>query len=155
MKPILALVLFSNLLFANYSIYFQGIKLGEVENFDSLERGCLEATVTNSIARFLLGKDKFVFYNDNYKGSTKQKDTKYKRDKYHIITILKKAANNTIKNERIPISEGKFIDVKLEDKYKFTYNSKGKIKSDGYFTMKNNELKEFVEEVNSIEIIKN
>ncbi|MGB1285255.1 MAG: hypothetical protein ACPG7F_01880, partial [Aggregatilineales bacterium] len=43
--------------------------------------------------------------------------------------------DNDIQNERIKIKENKFIDVKFDENYKFTYNSKNRIKSDGYFVM--------------------
>ena len=155
MKFILTLLLLSNFLFASYTIKYQGLTLGTIKNFDTLKDNYLEADVTNKIARLLLGKDKFVFYNEDYTGKKDNKDTKYKKDKYAIVYILQKAAANDIQNERIKIKENKFIDVKFDKNYKFTYNSKNRIKSDGYFVMNNAELDLLVEEVNSIKIIKN
>ena len=60
-----------------------------------------------------------------------------------------------MKNERIEVKKNKFIDVKFDKNYKFIYNSKNRIKSDGYFEMKNGELETLVEDVNSIKIVKN
>ena len=155
MKYILTFLIFTNLAFANYSLYFNSIKLGEIENFNTLEQNYFKAKVTNSFARFLLGKDYVIYYNDQYKNNKKDSNTKYKKDKYQIITILKKAGKNDTKSERINISEKKFIDVSFDKNYKFKYNSKGRIKSDGYFEMKNGKLIKLIETVNSIEISKN
>lgn len=155
MKTILTILLFTNLAFASYTIKYQGLTLGTIKNFDTLKDNYLEADVTNSIARFLLGKDKFVFYNEDYKGKKDDSNTKYKKDKYAIVYILQKAAANDIKNERIEVKKNKFIDVKFDKNYKFIYNSKNRIKSDGFFEMKNGELETLVEDVNSIKIVKN
>jgi hypothetical protein len=73
MKKILALLLLTNFLFASYTIQYQGLNLGTIKNLDTLKDNYLEADVTNKIARFLLGKDKFVFYNEDYKGTKKIK----------------------------------------------------------------------------------
>ena len=155
MKFILTLLLLTNFAFASYTIKYQGLTLGTITNFDTLKDNYLEADVTNKIARFLLGKDKFVFYNEDYKGKKNDKNTKYKKDKYAIVDILKKAASNNIKNERIEVKKDKFIDVKFDKNYKFIYNSKNRIKSNGYFEMKDGELLSLIETINSIEIIKN
>jgi len=155
MKFLLILLLFTNFVFASYTIKYQGLTLGNIENFDTLKDNYLEANVTNKIARFLLGKDKFVFYNEDYIGTKNDKNTKYKKDKYAIVYILQKAAVNDIKDERIEVKKNKFIDVKFDNNYKFIYNSKNRIKSDGYFEMKDGVLELLVEEVNSIKIIKN
>ncbi|MFA9373268.1 MAG: hypothetical protein ACERKK_03820 [Poseidonibacter sp.] len=154
MKYLLSLILLTNIAFASYIIEFKGLEIGEIKNFNSLEQNYLEADVTNSIARFLLGKDKFVFYNEDYNGLKNDDNTKYKKDKYAIIYILKKAAANNTKDERLQIKENKYIDIKFDTNYKFKYTSKDKIKSEGFFVMKDGKLETFIEEVNSINIIK-
>lgn len=153
MKLLLSLLIMTNLAFASYTISFKGINLGEIENFDSLEKNYLEAKVTNTIARFLLGKDKFVFFNDDFKGE-RNDDTKYKKDNYAIIYILKKAAKNDVKSEKIEVKKDKFIEVNFDNNYNFVYNSKGRIKSKGTLEMENGTLKSLIETVNDIEIIK-
>ncbi|MGB5792075.1 hypothetical protein [Poseidonibacter sp.] len=154
MKYLLSLILLTNIAFASYIIEFKGLEIGEIKNFNSLEQNYLEADVTNSIARFLLGKDKFVFYNEDYNGLKNDDNTKYKKDKYAIIYILKKAAANNTKDERLQIKENKYIDIKFDTNYKFKYTSKDRIKSEGFFVMKDGKLETFIEEVNSINIIK-
>ncbi|WP_121627042.1 hypothetical protein [Poseidonibacter antarcticus] len=154
MKLLLMILLISNFAFASYTIKYHGLELGTINNFDTLKDNYLEANVTNTLAKFLLRRDKFVFYNEDYKGKKDDENTKYKKDKYAIVYILKKAATNDIKDERIEIKKNKFIDVKFDKNYKFIYNSKNRIKSDGYFVMKNGKLEKLIETVNSIEITK-
>lgn len=154
MKLILTILVFTNLAFASYTIKYHGLELGTIDNFDTLKDNYLEANVTSKIAKFLLRKDKFVFYNEDYKGKKDDKDTKYKKDSYAIVYILNKAASNDIKDERIEVKKNKFIEVKFDKNYKFIYNSKNRIKSDGYFVMKDGKLQSLIETVNSIEITK-
>lgn len=154
MKFILTILIITNFAFANYTISYKGIELGEIKNFDTLEKNYLEADVTNTIAKLLLGRDKFVFYNEDF---TQQKDKdkiKYKKDNYAIIYILQKAIKNDVKSEKIEVKKDKFITVSFDENFKFIYNSKGKIKSKGHLQMENGHLKELVETVNGIEITK-
>lgn len=155
MKFILTLLLLTNLAYASYTIKYQGLELGTIDNFETLKDNYLEANVTNKLARLLLGKDKFVFYNEDYKGTKDDENTKYKKDKYAIVYILKKASSNDTKDERIEVKKDKFIDVKFDKNFKFIYNSRNRIKSKGYFEMKDGELEVLIEDINSIKIIKN
>lgn len=154
MKFILTILLLTNFAFASYTIKYQGLSLGIIKNFDTLKDNYLIADVTNKIARFLIGKDKFVFYNEDYKGITNDKNTKYKKDKKAIIYILQKAAANDTKNERLQIKKDKFIDVTFDKNYKFIYNSENEIRSKGYFEMQDGQLLTLKEEMYSIEITK-
>ena len=154
MRILITTLLLTSFAFANYTIKFKGITLGEIENFKSLEENYLEAKVTNSIARFLLGKDKFVFYNEDFKNKKSDKNTKYKKDKYAIIYILKKAMANDVKTEKLEVKKDKFITVSFDENFKFVYDSKGRIKSEGYLEMKDNSLLKLVENINDIEISK-
>ncbi len=153
-KLILTFILMINFSFASYSISYKGITLGEIKDFDSLDKNYLEADVTNFIARMLLGKDKFVFYNDDYKGSTNDKNIKYKKDKYAIIYLIKKAFANDIKSEVIEVKKNKFITISHDKNFNFVYNSKGRIKSKGYLEMKGGKFIKFIEEKNNIKISK-
>ena len=156
MKYIFTVLILATFANASYSIYFTGIKLGDIENFNTLKDNYLEAKVTNSVARFLLGKDKFVYYDeDDYTGKKDDENTKYKKDKYGIITILKKASSNDLKNERIIVKKDKYVDVELKENYKFKYTSKGKIKSDGFFIMEKGKLITLKETINNIQITEN
>lgn len=153
MKTIILLALLVNFSFGKYLVSYMGITLGEAENLDTIKQNYLKADVTNSIAKLLLGKDIFVFYNESYKGKFRD-NIKYKKDSRAIIYLLKKATQNNIKEkERVVFKKGKYIDViKQKDKYIFTYYSHDKVKSKGYFIIKNGELQILKEEKNNIEI---
>lgn len=154
MKYFLSILLMANFAFANYTISYKGIELGEIKNFDTIKDNYLEADVTNSIARLLLGRDKFVFYNEEFKGVKDKKNIKYKKDKYAIIYILKKATSNDMKAEKIEVKKDKVIEVFYDKNFQFVYNSKGKIKSKGHLEMIDGQLNELIETKNDIEIIK-
>ncbi len=155
MKKLLITFIFTlNFALASYSISYKGITLGEIKNFKSLDENYLEADVTNFLAKVLLGKKKFVFYNEDYKGKKNDKETKYKKDKYAIIYLIKKAFANDVKSEVIEVKKNKFITIKHDKNFNFIYNSKGRIKSKGYLEMKDDKFIKFVEEKNNIKISK-
>ena len=156
MKYIFTTLILVNFAYANYTLYFSGIKLGELKSFDTLQENYIQAEVTNSIARFLLRKDHFIFYNDKFSKEKNKEQVKYKKDKNHIITILKKAVNNDLKTPQIiQINKDKYINIVFDKVYKFQYFRSGKIKSKGEFEIEDNILLRFEEERNSIKILKN
>jgi len=155
MKLIFMMLVIINFSYANYSIYFSGIKLGVAKNFDTLNDHYLKADVTNSIAKLLLGRDTFIFYDEKFSLKKDKTNIKYKKDKNQIIEILRRATNNNLKPGRITINEKKHIDISFDKNYKFKYTSDDRIKSEGHFTVKDGELIKFIETVNNIEISKN
>lgn len=155
MKLILTFLFFINLAFANYSVYFTGIKLGEAKNFDTLNDHYLKADVTNSVARLLLGRDTFIFHDEEFNLQKDEENIKYKKDKNLIIELLRRAVNNELKPGRIVINDKKFIDVTFDKNYKFKYTSDKKIKSEGYFIIEDGVLTKFIETKNNIEISQN
>lgn len=155
MKYLLALILFSSLSFANYSIYYTGVELGKIKNFDTLNENYLKAEVSNSIARFLLGKDYLILHNKQFNHKKNKSKYKYKKESSQIITILKKAYDGTLKPGVYQIDKIKSIKVTFDKHYNFVYTRKGKVKSEGYFIMKDGELVKLIEEKNDIEISKN
>ncbi|GGD35606.1 hypothetical protein GCM10012288_06890 [Malaciobacter pacificus] len=155
MKSIFVLLIFINFSFASYSVYFTGIKLGEAKDFETLNEHYLKADVTNSIAKFLLGRDTFIFHDEKFSLKKDKENIKYKKDKNQIIEVLRRAKNNELKPGRITINENKYIDVTFDKSYKFKYVSSGKVKSEGYFIIKNSQIQEFIETKNDIKITKN
>ena len=155
MKLLFTIILVFSFSHGNYSIYFSGLKLGEIKNFDTLQNNYLQADVTNTMAKFLLGKDKFIFFDEDFTLQKDEANIKYKKDKYAIIMILKKALSGNIKDEIIEIKKDKFIEVKFDENYKFKYTSKDRIKSDGFFVIKDNNLELLKDTKNNIEIVKN
>jgi hypothetical protein len=155
MRNIIVLLLLGTFAFAKYSVYFNGIKSGEIENLEnSLKENFLEIKVTNSFASLLLQKDKLIFYNEQYMKQKNKNDVKYKKDKYQIISLLQKVYEKKLIDEKIKIEKNKYISIKPGDNYEFTYKSNGKIKSEGFFEVKNGELVQLIETLNNIKISK-
>ena len=155
MKLLIALILSSTFAFANYSIYYGNLKLGKIENFDTLKDNYLHVKITNSVARFLMGKKYLILYNDAYTRSKNDKKTKYKRDKYQVINIIKKSINNELTENTIYFKKDKYIQITHKENYNFKYISKGKVKSNGTIEVKDQEFIALIDTKNSVKIIKN
>lgn len=155
MKSIFLLLILFNLSYAQYNISFNKIKLGEIKNIDNIKHNYIKIDVTNFIAKLLLRHKILVYYNSSYTIERKNKNIKFKEDKYEIINILKMTMEGDIKNKRIKLKKNKHIDIKKDgDKYSFIYyNSKNIIKSKGTIYIKNGKLISLIDEKNHIEII--
>lgn len=154
MKIILILLVMVSSIFADYSISYTNLKLGTIEDINTVKENYFKAKVTNPMAKFLLGKKEFIFFNEKYNEEKENKKAKYKKDKYFIIDILKKAISNNLKEERIFVEKDKYIDVTKNKDYEFKYISKGKVKSFGKIVVRNFELISLVDEKNNIKILK-
>lgn len=157
MKSILLLIMLTNLLFARYSLYYSKIKLGEIDTFETVQENYFKVKITNSLVKFFVKKDFFIYYNDSFNIETKNSNIKYKRDKYRIIEILNLAIFKDIKeSKKLIISENKYIEVKKikNNNYEFKYVKNNKIKTHGNFKIVNNELISFEEINNYILILK-
>lgn len=149
MKKLLLILFFYTFSFADYSLSYSGIKLGEIKTFKTVKNNYFKVKVTSSIAKFLLGYDYIVFYNNNYKEKRNNPDIKYKIDKYKIIDIFNVALYEEVKDKfTVNISDKKRIDIVKKEDYEFKYHSKGKIKTQGKFRITNNDLI-FLEEYNN------
>ena len=155
MKIFLALMLGVTFSFANYSIYYGGLKLGTIHSLETIHKNYLKIHVSNPIARLLLGKKKMIFYNNQYDTGLRKDTIKYKEDSYQIINILKKSLTNTLIDGTIFISDKKYITIKKEKDYTFEYISKGKMKSNGSIKIDNKQLISLIDERNRLKIIKN
>lgn len=157
MKVILLILIFTNYLFSNYSLYYSKIKLGEITTFDTVKNDYFKVKVTNSLVKLFLKKDFFIFYTKNFSHTT-DSNVKYKKDKYRIIEILNLAIfKKIISKKKLIISENKYIEIiNLNNNiYKFEYYKNNKIKTHGTFKVINNKLISFEEKTNNILIIKN
>ena len=155
MKILLSLILSITFSFANYSIYYGDLKLGVIQTLDTIKENYLKVKITNSIAKILLGKKELIFYNDNYTHEKNSKNTKYKKDKYHVIDIIKQSISNSLIEGTIFLKKDKYITIEKNNNYKFQYISKGKIKSDGVIKVSNQELFSLIDKKNHVKIIKN
>lgn len=154
MKTVLILIMMISSVFANYSVSYSNLKLGIIENINTVEQNYFKAKVSNPMARFLLGKKELIYFNDDYKETKINKKAKYKKDKYFIIEILKKALSNSLEEGKIFIKKDKYIDIKKDKNYSFEYISKGKVKSYGKIVLKDLKLISLIDEKNNIKILK-
>jgi hypothetical protein len=129
-KTILFLILFT--LSANATIYdvkFKGIKLGEIENLETLENTYLKAKVTNSIARFMLGKKYLIFYGDE---KPNLKGVKFKKDNKMILYSFYQSLKSRPKHQVYKINDIKNITLECEgNSCEFTYKKNNHIDGKG------------------------
>jgi len=148
---ILALVVFS---FADtYSIKYKGITLGKIDSLSTLKDNYLKARVTNSIVRFMMRKDFFVFYADKKPNFDR---TKYKHDNKKIIFALKRAIESRPYDETYIIDKKRKINIKCASKNlcTFDYFSKGKHSASGIIEFKDDKFYKLYEKKSTLEIVK-
>ena len=125
MYKLFMIFLFSTMLNANagnYDIRFKGIKLGEIENLDSLKDGYLKAEVTSRIARFFIGHDYFVFYGGDKPAID---DAKYRKDKNMIVFAFYQSIVEKPKHKVYNISSVKSLTLDCSDnECKYFYRKK-------------------------------
>ena len=157
MKKIIILIMMALSLHAasaKYNVNFRGITLGEVTDISTVKDLYLKATVTSSVARFLLGKDNLVYYASETKPDIKK--SKFKRDKKMMLYAFSQSLSERPKFKRYKISDIKNITLSCKDKLcEFIYyknnqiNGKGKILFD-----ENDEFESITEELTNFEIIR-
>ncbi len=153
-KFIFLLIISKSFLFAQYSILFNEIKLGEINSFDTLEKDYIKIKVTNPIAKFMLGKKELIYFNSSFK-QDKTSTIYYKKDKYEIINVLKGAISNELEDKKIFFNKKSYLDIKYDKNYKFSYFSKGRVKTSGEIDIFQNELISLNDTINKVQIIKN
>lgn len=132
------------------------MKLGYIASLDTLKEHYVKIKVTSTLARLLLGKKEVIYYAQESKIEKNSKKARYKRDKYQIISVLKQSLSDTLKEGKILLAKGKFLDVsKQKDMSHYEYVSKGKVKSSGDIKVKDNTLVSLIDTKNNLKIIKN
>ncbi len=132
-----------------YDVKFKGMKLGEISDLSTIKSLYLKADVTSRVARFLLGKDSFVYY-----GGEKPivENAKFKKDKKMMLYAFLQSLQERPKFKRYNISPIKYITLRCDGKHcEFTYyknehiDGKGKILFDdaGEFVSITEELTDF------------
>jgi len=154
MKTILFLIIMISSSFASYSVVYTDLKLGIIQDINTVKDNYFKAELINPVAKFLLGKSELLYYNDKYKTTKRAKEIDYKKDRYYIIEIIKRSIMNNLEEGKIFISDNKYIDIQKDDNYKFKYISNGKIKSYGTINIENSELISLIDEKNRVRIIK-
>ena len=153
MRAILIILLFSSFAFANYAIYYSGLKLGTIKNIQTVHENYLYIKVTNPIARLLVGKKYLIFYNEHYEKNHNKAEVKYKKDKYHIIKIIQEGLKNQLIQGTLFVQPHKFIEITQNEHIHFKYISKGRQKAYGEMIIKDNQLISLIEKKNHIKII--
>ncbi len=133
----------------HYTITFKGIKLGEIQTLQTLKKHYLDAKVTNFIAKILLRKNHFVFYDD-YKPIIK--DAKFRKDKNKILFVLSEAITHRPTYKKYILKNKKEIVLTCRDKQcSYIFKKRGSIKGEGIISFdKNNQfylLKEKISDV--------
>jgi hypothetical protein len=153
MRKFILILLLATISFAStYSIKYKGITLGRIDSLKTLKDDYLKARVTNSIVRFMMRKDYFIFYGDKKPESQK---TKYKHDNKKIIFALKRAIKFRPSNEEFIIDDTRKIILKCIDNVcSFDYYSKGSHNAEGIIEFRDNKFYRLNEKKSSLEIIK-
>ena len=153
MRKIFLVILVATLSFAStYSIKYKGITLGKIDTLRTLKDDYLKARVTNSIVKFMMRKDYFIFYSGQKPQSQK---TKFKHDNKKIIFALKKAIKTRPLNEEFIIDDKRKIILKCDKQNcTFDYYSKGSHNAEGTIKFKNGEFYKLTEKKSSLEIVK-
>lgn len=155
MKIIIALLFTLSFSYANYSIYYGDLKLGVIQNFSTIKENYLKIKVTSTLAKWMLGKKEVIYYNDEATIAHNDSNTKYKKDKYHIIDILKQSIANKLRDGKIHINKEKYLNIEKKENYNFQYVSKGRVKSDGEIKIQDAKLISLTDAKNHVKIIKN
>ena len=142
-------------LMAGYSISFKNIKVGNIKSLATLKHNYIEIDITNPIARFMAGKDTMIYYNDQY-SQDKNKNAKYKKDRYQVIELLKITTQGKISQKDITIKKDKIISLNKtsQDHFNYIYNSKNRIKAKGSIKIKEQKLVALIDSQNGVEIIR-
>jgi len=134
----------------SYYIQYKGIKLGEIENLNTLKELYLNAKVTNFIAKLLLNKDRFVFY-----GGEKPRiaHAKYRKDKNQILFALYEAITNRPVHKEYIIKTKKLILECHEKECHYTFYKKHEVKGKGLILFdKNNQFYKLTEDLTGVVI---
>jgi hypothetical protein len=156
MRVLLPLILIFSFSFAKYDVIYNNMKLGEIQNLDTIENDYIEIDVTSKLAKLFLSKDKFIYHTAEFDESLKNDETtKYKKDRYQILNIVRLSTTKNITYEKFIISENKYIELWFDGKFYFRYTSRDKLKSEGYLIVKDHILQSLVDTRNKIKIVLN
>lgn len=146
MKYSIFFLLLTQTLFANYSLFYAGAKVGEIKTFSTIKDNYIKIKITSYLLRKIVKHKYLIYHNDSFSLKNKNSKMKYKKDKYKIIFLLKDAllGNNALKNKKIIIAQNKYLKVNKKKDYEFFYYKDNKIKTYGDFAIKNKQL-EFLE----------
>jgi hypothetical protein len=153
MKIFLTLLLALSLQASKYDVNYRGMTLGEISDLSTIKDLYLKAKVTSRVARFLLGKDNFVYYSGE---KPDVKKSKFKKDKKMMLQAFALSLKERPAFKKVKINDIKNITLSCKGKScEFVYykndevNGKGKILFD-----ENDEFVSITEEMSNFEIIR-
>ena len=158
MKKIVIMVMITLSLHAfasTYDVKYKGIRLGEIRDLSTVDDLYLKAEVTSRVARFLLGKDRMVFYAGEKKPDVPK--AKFKKDKKMMLFAFKESLKNRPKFKKFEITPIKNITLSCKgNSCQFFYYKNNKINGKGkiLFDDDNNFLS-LSEELSDVEIVRN
>jgi hypothetical protein len=137
----------------SYYIKYQGIKLGEIENLSTLKDLYLNAKATNPFVRFLLGKDRYVFYADK---KPPIKDAKFRKDKNQLLFALREAITHRPKQKVFNIRGDRKLIVECKDNIcQYKYYKHNKFKDSGIIEFdENNNFFKLTEKKSDVVIVR-
>jgi len=150
---ILTLSLTLSIAQADYYIKYKGVKLGEIENLNTLKDLYLNAKATNPVVRFLLGKNRYVFYADK---KPKIDDAKFRKDKNQLLFALREAISHRPAHKEFQIRGDRKLIVSCKANLcEYKYYKKGKFKDSGIIEFdQNGEFYKLTEKNSNVVIIK-
>ncbi len=136
-----------------YYIKYKGIRLGEIDTLETLKYHYLDAKVTNFIAKLLLRKKRFVFYEGIQPNI---KDAKFRKDKNKILFALYEAIKTRPKYKKYVINDTKHLTLICnEQACTYTFTKKGSIKGQGLIEFdKNRNFVRLTEQLSDVVIAK-
>lgn len=136
---------------ASYIVTYNDIQLGIIKDMNTIKDGYLEATITNGLAKVILGTENAIFFKEDYE--LKNKDTYFqKKDKNRLLNILSEILYNI---KYIDEENKKITYEKKDNTYNWIYTNSKNEERKGYLIVnEKNELIEFNSFYKNVKILK-
>ncbi len=133
---------------AQYIIEYENTNIGLINNIETSKNGYIEAIITNTFVKFIIGTNKIIIFDENFE--LKNKENYYKKkDNNNILKLLNEILFN-IKNTNDNITY-----FKLNNKYEWKYINVSGEERKGYLIVNSqNELIEFNSFYKNVRILK-
>jgi hypothetical protein len=129
-----------------YYVLKNDIVLGKIDDFSTIDSGYLVAKPTNLLLRLFTSFDHYVIYEEGEKPNI-QGETKYKRDKYLLLNIVRELIKERPKYKLIDDKKYKLIVQCKKDKCTYErIHKKTNTSNSGYLYFENNVFDEIFDE---------
>ena len=125
-----------------YNIAYNGISVGKIRDFSTIDRGYLIGRPINKVLGFFVPWSNYIIYEEGKKPKVKGKN-KYRKDKHLLLRLIKELTKTRPKHKVIKTKKYKLVITCTENRcdYKRTNRYKSKTSS-GYLIFFDNCLKE-------------